>query len=358
MSAVLCGIGGCIPPRIVSNEEIFGDKRRLSDWIERMTGIVERRMVTGGLSTRDLAIEAGTRALASAGNPPIDAVVVATASPDRICPAVAPEVATRLGLGKVAAYDINSACSGFVYGLATASGLIASGIARHVLFIGAEAFSTMVNPNDRNTRPIFGDGAGAVVLRSGHADEDGALGPFDLGSDGELPDLLSIDAGGSRQRSSNGLGHGELAIEDWYLKMDGTKVYGHAVARMTESARCVLGKAGLGYDDVAWFVGHQANVRILNTIGYELGFPSDRIAVNIGKVGNTVTASIPLLLTELAAGGKLAAKDRILISAFGAGLSWGSTVMTWPKLEVRGIEWSESEVSEAQASQTSLTEQS
>jgi len=341
MKAVLCGIGACIPPRIVSNEEIFGDKRRLSDWIERMTGIVERRMVTGGLSTRNLAIEAGTRALASAGYPTIDAVVVATASPDRICPAVAPEVATKLGLGKVAAYDINSACSGFVYGLATASGLIASGIARHVLFIGAEAFSTMVNPNDRNTRPIFGDGAGAVVLRSGDADEDGALGPFDLGSDGEHPDLLSIAAGGSRQRALNGLGHGETAIEDWYLRMDGTKVYGHAVARMTESAKRVLELAGWGRDDIEWFVGHQANVRIINTIGYELGLPDNKIAVNIARVGNTVTASIPLLLTELAVGGKLAPKDRILISAFGAGLSWGSTVMTWPKLEVQGIEWLE-----------------
>lgn len=344
MNAVLCGIGGCIPPNVVSNEGVLG-KKRLSDWIERMTGIVERRMVTDGLSTRDLAIVSGARALKSAGYPSIDAVVVATASPDRICPAIAPEVATRLGLGTVAAYDINSACSGFVYGLATAAGLIGAGIARHVLFIGAEAFTTMVNPDDRNTRPIFGDGAGAVVLRVGSADEPGALGAFDLGSDGEWPDLLSINAGGSRQRSSSGLGHGELALEDWYLKMDGAKVYSHAVSRMTESARRVLARAKWSCDDIDWFVGHQANVRILNTIGYELGLPDDKIAVNIGRVGNTVTASVPLLLTELADAGRLVAHDRIVISAFGAGLSWGSTVMTWPKLEVEGIEWPASEPS-------------
>lgn len=352
MKTVLCGIGACIPPKVVTNEEILGDKRRLSEWIEKMTGIVERRMVTDGLSTRDLAIKAGARALASAGNPPIDAVIVATASPDRICPAVAPEVAAKLGLGKVAAYDINSACSGFVYGLATASGLIAAGIARHVLFIGAEAFTTMVNPNDRNTRPIFGDGAGAVVLRSGDGDEDGAFGPFDLGSDGELPDVLSIAAGGSRQRSLNGLGHGELALEDWYLKMDGQKVYGHAVARMAESAKRVLGRVGWTGDDIEWFAGHQANARILNTVGYELGLSADKIAVNISRVGNTVAASIPLLLTELALNGTLAPKDRILVSAFGAGLSWGSTVLTWPKLKVQGLEWLEPEESVAQTLNT------
>ena len=251
-------------------------------------------------------VRQAARALASAGNPLIDAVVVATASPDRICPALAPEVAARLGLGKVAAYDINSACSGFVYGLATASGLIYAGIARHVLLIGAEAFTTMVNPNDRNTRPIFGDGAGAVVLRVGDNDEAGAFGPFDLGSDGELPDLLSIAAGGSRQRSLNGLGHENIAVEDWYLKMDGPKVYGQAVTRMTESAQRVLKHVGWTCDDIDWFVGHQANARILRTVGFELGLPDNKVADNIARVGNTVTASIPLLLNELATNGPYA----------------------------------------------------
>ncbi len=339
MKIVLSGLGGCLPPRIITNEEVFEGQRRLAEWIKRMTGIAERRMVSDGLSTRDLAIKAGARALASAGFPAIDAVVVATASPDRICPALGPEVAARLGLGKVAAYDINSACSGFVYGLATASGLIFSGIARQVLFIGAEAFTTMVNPDDRNTRPIFGDGAGAVVLRGGDDTDECAFGPFDLGSDGEFPDLLSIEAGGSRQRSANGLGHEEVATKDWYLQMDGQKVYSHAVARMAESAQRALQKAGWQRDDLDWFVGHQANARILRTVGYELGLPDEKIAVNIEKVGNTVTASIPLLLNEHALSGKLAPENRVLISAFGAGLSWGSTTLTWPRLQTYGMEW-------------------
>jgi 3-oxoacyl-[acyl-carrier-protein] synthase III len=340
MKVVLAGVGACLPPKVVSNDEILG-KRRLSEWIEKRTGIVERRMVSGGISTRDLAFKAGARALLSAATAHVDAVVVATASPDRLCPALAPEVAVKLKLGQVAAYDINSACSGFVYGLATASGLICAGIARRVLLIGAEAFTTMVNPADRNTRPIFGDGAGAMVLRAGDDGEDGAFGPFDLGSDGEFPDLLSIAAGGSRQRASNGLGHGEVPLEDWYLRMDGTKVYSHAVARMTQSSRRVLDKAGWGSDDVRWFVGHQANVRILQSVAYELGLPDDRVASNIERVGNTVTASIPLLANDLAASKKLAAKDRVLITAFGAGLSWGSTVMTWPELRTYGVEWAE-----------------
>lgn len=341
MKVVLCGVGACLPPRTVSNDEIFGGKRRLSEWIEKRTGIVERRMVTGGISTRDLAIKAGARALASAGVAKVDAVVVATASPDRLCPALAPEVATKLGLGKAAAYDINSACSGFVYGLATVAGLIYAGIARQVLLIGAEAFSTMVNPDDKNTRPIFGDGSGAMVLRVGEEGEAGAFGPFDLGSDGEFPDLLSIAAGGSRQRSETGLGHSAVALEDWYLKMDGTKVYSHAVARMAESSRRVLDRAGWGCQDLRWFIGHQANVRILQTVAYELGLADDRIAVNIDRVGNTVTASIPLLVHDLISKGRLATNDRLLVSAFGAGLSWGSTVITWPNLtSACGVEWS------------------
>lgn len=339
MSVVLSGLGGCLPPTTITNEEISRNLDTTPEWIETRTGIHERRMVTGGLSMRDLAIEAGTRALTSAGAPPIDAVVVATTSPDRICPAVAPEVAAKLRLGKVAAYDITSACSGFVYGLATASGLISAGIAGHVLLIGAEAFTTFVNPDDRNTRPIFGDGAGAVVLRKGRDDEPGALGPFDLGSDGELSDLLAIPAGGSRQRSASGLAHGVLAVEDWYLKMDGRAVYGQAVARMTRSAQVVLDRTGWTCDDIDWFVGHQANVRILRTVAFELGLPDSKVTVNIDRLGNMLTASIPLLLNDLVARGSLTPGHRVLIGAFGAGLSWGSTVIIWPSLRTSGVEW-------------------
>lgn len=339
MGVVLSGLGGCLPPTVITNEDISRNLDTTPEWINTRTGIIERRMVTGGLSMRDLAIEAGARALASAGAPLIDAVVVATTSPDRICPAVAPEVAAKLGLGKVAAYDIMSACSGFIYGLATASGLISAGIAHHVLLICAEAFTTFVNPNDRTTWPIFGDGAGAVVLRKGRDDELGALGCFDLGSDGELSDLLAIPAGGSRQRSASGFAHGVLAAEDWYLRMDGLAVYSQAVARMTRSTQVVLNHAGWTYDEMDWFVWHQANLRILRTVAGELGLPDSKVAVNIDRLGNTLAASIPLLLNELAGRGDLIPGHKVLIGAFGAGLSWGSTVITWPSLRTFDVEW-------------------
>jgi 3-oxoacyl-[acyl-carrier-protein] synthase-3 len=238
----------------------------------------------------------------------------------------------------VAAYDINSACSGFIYGLATANGLIASGVARNVLLIGSEAFTTLVNPADRVTRPIFGDGAGAVVLRTGSEDEPGALGPFDLGSDGGRADLLAIPSGGSRQRSAVGLGHGTIPTEDWYLQMDGRAIFTQAVARMTQSVQVVLRRVGWAYADVDWFVGHQANIRILHTVGDELGLPESKIAVNIEWTGNTLTASVPLLLNDMIDRGDLKPGHRLLLSAFGAGLSWGSTVVTWPDISVDKIE--------------------
>ncbi|MGW1544712.1 beta-ketoacyl-ACP synthase III [Streptomyces sp. NPDC002309] len=338
MAAVVTGLGGYLPPNVVSNEDLSATLDTSDEWITTRTGIKQRHRVTDGLSTRELAIEAGARALKSAGHPAVGAVVVATTSPDRICPAVAPEVADRLGLGTVAAFDLASACSGFVYGLATAAGLIAARAADTVLFIGAEAFTTLVNPADRATAPIFGDGAGAVILRQGDPAEPGALGPFDLGSDGARADLLAIPAGGSRQRSADG-GPAPDTVDprDWYLRMLGRPLYTQAVERMTGSAAAALGKAGWGVGDVDWFVGHQANVRILRAVAEELGLPEERMAVNIDRVGNTLAASIPLLLNDLASDGTLRPGARVLMSAFGAGLSWGSTVLEWPDLSVESL---------------------
>ncbi|HEX6351905.1 beta-ketoacyl-ACP synthase III [Actinophytocola sp.] len=332
MAAVITGLGGWLPPTVVTNDDLCGTLDTSDEWIRTRTGIQERRMVTGGLSTRDIAVEAGARALKSAGESRTDAVVVATTSADRLCPAVAPEVSHLLGLDTVAAFDLTSACSGFLYGLATSAGLIASGVAGSVLFIGAEAFTTLVNPADRNTAPIFGDGGGAVVLRAGQPDEMGAIGPFDLGSDGAKADLLAIPAGGSRQRAACGLGTDTVPTADWYLHMSGRPLYTQAVERMTASSRIALARAGWQVGDVAWFVGHQANARIVAAVAEELELPGERVAVNIDKVGNTLSASIPLLLTEYAARGDLRPGDRVLLAAFGAGLSWGATTLVWPKI--------------------------
>jgi 3-oxoacyl-[acyl-carrier-protein] synthase-3 len=338
MAAVVAGLGCCLPQAMVTNEELCTNLDTSDEWIVTRTGIRERRKVTGGVSTRDLAIEAGARALKSAGESRADAVVVATTSADRLCPAVAPEVAYRLGVGTATAFDLTSACSGFVYGLAVCSGLIADGVADRVLFIGAEAFTTLVNPEDRNTAPIFGDGAGAVVLRRGEPDEPGALGRFDLGSDGSRADLLAIPAGGARQRSADGgLGFNSVPTADWYLHMEGRPLFVQAVERMTGSARTVLKHADWSVADVDWFMGHQANVRIVNAVAEELELAMDRVAVNIDRVGNTLSASIPLLLNDYVDRGELKPGERVLLSAFGAGLSWGSTVLTWPDIPVESV---------------------
>ncbi|QES51811.1 3-oxoacyl-ACP synthase [Streptomyces venezuelae] len=339
MAAVVTGIGGYLPPSAVTNDDLSRTLDTTDEWIRTRTGIRERRVVSEGLSTGELAVRAGARALSSAGLSGVDALVVATTSPERLCPAVAPEVASRLGLGTIAAFDLTSACSGFLYGLATAAGLIESGTADTVLFVGSEAFTTLVNPADRATAPIFGDGAGAVVLRRGQPDEPGALGPFDLGSDGALADLLAIPAGGSRQRSaSGGLGHTSVPTEDWYLRMEGRALYTQAVERMTQSAQTVLKRADWSVADVDWFVGHQANIRIVAAVAEELEVPEERVAVNIDRVGNTLSASVPLLLNDYAARGDLKAGQRVLLSAFGAGLSWGSTVLVWPEISAEPVD--------------------
>jgi 3-oxoacyl-[acyl-carrier-protein] synthase-3 len=336
MTVVLEGIGAWLPPEIVTNLDVCANIDTSPEWIEGRTGIIERRVAGKGMATAELAVAAGRKAMKSAARSSVDAVVVATTSPDRICPAAAPEVAFRLGLPDVAAFDLTSACSGFVYGLVTATGLIASGVADSVLLIGAEAFTNFVNPQDRATAPIFGDGAGAVVLRRGSAQEAGALGAFDLGSDGSRADLLAIPGGGSRQRSSSGLGHMTVPVEDWYLKMEGRPLFVQAVRRMAQSARTVLARAGWSVSEVDWFVGHQANIRIVRAVSDELGVPGERVAVNIDRVGNALAASIPILLTDMADRGDLKPGHRVLLTAFGAGLSWGSAALTWPAIETDG----------------------
>jgi 3-oxoacyl-[acyl-carrier-protein] synthase III len=198
--AVVEGLGTCVPPRVVTNEELAARLDTSDEWVRTRTGIAQRHVADPGTATADLAVEAGARALKSAGGGDVDAVIVATTTPDRVCPSTAPEVAARLGLPQVAAFDVAGACAGFVYGLATGSGLLAVGAASRVLLIGAETMTRMIDPDDRTTAVLFGDGAGAVVLRPASADDEpGSVGPFDLGSDGDLAELLVVPAGGSRR---------------------------------------------------------------------------------------------------------------------------------------------------------------
>lgn len=321
--AVLAGLGGWLPPRVVDNDELSTRLDTSDEWIRTRTGIRRRHVVDPGMSTVDMAVEAGARALRSAGSDEVDAVVLATATPDQLCPASAPQVASRLGLGNVAAFDVNAVCSGFVYALATAAGLVSGGVARRVLLIGADAFTTLLDPDDRTTVPIFGDGAGAVVLRAGTPGELGAVGPFDLHSDGDHADLLIVPAGGSRQKTSDN-------PADHFFSMRGPAVFRQATARMAESSRTVLDKAGWTVGEVDRFIGHQANIRILQATAKHLGLPADSLVVNIEHTGNTSAASIPLAMVDAARDGTVRAGDRVLLSAFGAGLTWGSAVLRWP----------------------------
>lgn len=321
-TAVLEGLGAAVPPRVVTNAELAERIDTSDEWIRTRTGIAQRHVAAPDTTTADLAVEAGALALKSAGGMGVDAVLVATTTPDRMCPSTAPEVAARLGLPDVAALDVGAVCSGFVYGLATASGLIAGGIAERVLVIGAEALHRFMDPSDRGTAVIFGDGAGAAVLRAGEADELGAVGPFDLGSDGKHADLLAVDAGGSRLPGSTP----DLPPAAHYLHMEGREIYRHAVARMVASSTKVLESAGWAVDDVDRLVAHQANVRILDAVGDRLGVAPERRHVNIHRYGNTSAASIPLALADAG----LHPGDRVLLTAFGGGFTWGSTVLTWP----------------------------
>lgn len=311
-AAVVAGLGGWLAPVVVTNADLAAYLDTSDTWIAERTGIRCRRRVSPGMATSDLAVEAGRLALKAAGGIDADAVVLATTTPDQPCPATAPQVASRLGLTGVAAFDIAAVCSGFLYGLVVSAGLIAAGAASRVLLVGAETYSAIIDPADRSTAVIFGDGAGAVVLRAGQPGEPGSLNALVLGSDGGHSDLIMIPA------------------RDCYFRMAGRETYRHAVARMTQAARDALNMAGWGPDAVDRFAAHQANARITDAVSQRLGIPAERRLSNIDRVGNTAAASLPLLLAESVAGGALAPGHRTLLAAFGGGLTWGAATLVWP----------------------------
>ena len=328
--AVVCGVGYWLPERVVTNAQLCEQLDVSEDWIVARTGISRRRWVEPGQATSDLAVEAGRAALASAGGGPVDAVVLATTTPDHRCPATAPDVAARLGLRGVAAFDVSAVCTGFVYGLATAAGFIAAGLAERVLLIAAEAFSTLLDPDDPTTRPIFGDGAGAVVLRRGRADEPGAVGPLVLGSDGDRSELITVQAGGSRQPIHGPVPDGGTQ----YFQMRGREVFRQSVERMSAAATEALQAAGWQLGDVDRLVTHQANARVSAALATRLGLPRDAATQNIADVGNTAAASIPILLAQAASDGIIKPGHRVLLAAFGGGLTWGATTLTWPEIDI------------------------
>lgn len=329
-AAVVAGLGGCLPATVVRNDELVSHWGADADaeWIRARTGIEQRHVLAPGEATSDLAVEAGRRALACAGPVAPSALVLATNTPDQLSPATAPDVAARLGLGPVAAFDVGAVCTGFVYALATAAGLIAAEAADNVLVIGADAFSAVLDPADLTTRAVFGDGAGAVLLRAGTAAEPGALAGLNLGSDGAKRTLIQIPGGGSRQRSAR------LPVkeDDLYFRMQGRAVFAQAVHRMSESARDTAARVGWPVGEIDRWVLHQANARILAAVARALQVPPPRFVTNIAQVGNTVAASLPLALAAGVAAGELRAGHRVVLAAFGGGLTWGSVALVWPEL--------------------------
>ncbi|WP_046776369.1 beta-ketoacyl-ACP synthase 3 [Streptomyces yangpuensis] len=312
-AAVVCGVGASLPPHVVTNADLTGRLDTSDEWIRSRTGIACRHIAGAEASTADLAVGAARQALATGAPVTVDALVVATTTPDRCCPATAPAVASRLGLTGIPAHDLAAGCTGFLYALATAAGHLAAATAETVMVIGADRLASLPDPDDRTTVPLFGDAAAAVLLRRGHPDEHGALGPMALGSDGTGADLIHAHHPGT-------------------LHLDGADVFRHAVDRMCTASTTAARAAGWDLDDIDRLVPHQANARITTFVARRLGIPSDRQLTNIEHVGNTGAASIPLLLAHATADGRLRPGHRVLLTAFGAGLTWGATTLTWPGL--------------------------
>lgn len=324
-TAVLESVAGWVPGEPVGNDRLPADWDVDDAWVRRRTGIGSRHRAGPGVATGDLAFAAATRLLERApAAGPVDAVVLATATPDHLCPGTAPALAARLGLGTVPALDIAAVCSGFVYGLAVCHGLVASGLYGRVLLIGADVYSTWLDPADRSAGVVFGDGAGAALVAAGRSGDPGELLAFDLGSDGAGYDLITVPGGGSRARA------GGADPGDAFFRMRGGTVYQHAVERMTGSCRVLLDRVGWDPAEVDRFVPHQANARILRAVADRVGIGPQRCVTHLERVGNTGAASIPLALADAAERGLLRGGDRVLLTAFGGGLTWGSAALRWP----------------------------
>ncbi|WP_329558157.1 ketoacyl-ACP synthase III [Streptomyces uncialis] len=340
-TAVLCGLGASLPQQAVSNSRLIADNRLDSDdqWILQRTGIASRHMADARTSTGDLATAAGRAALDSAAelagtriHP--DIVLLATTTPDHRCPATAPEVAHRLGYTGTPALDLSAACAGFVYALTVARALITAGHCTHPLVIGAETYTTtLIDPHDRDTAILFGDGAGAALLRPGTPTEPGALQAADLGSDGARAAYAQVPAGGSRTP----LGAPGTHPGDHHLRMNGRAVYTQAVRRMTSSALTALEKTGWTTHDVEAFISHQANQRIIDAVADRLHIPATRRHGNLRELGNTAAASIPLALADAATRRAAHPGQRTLLTGFGAGLAWGSHTLLFPEARPRTL---------------------
>jgi 3-oxoacyl-[acyl-carrier-protein] synthase-3 len=320
----IVGVGHHAPPAILSNEDLEKVLDTTDEWITTRTGMKRRHVSAPGEATSDLAIAAARMALGRAGLQPadIDCYIVATVTPDYPFPATACIVASKLGASDKAAFDIEIACSGFIYGLTVASSLIRSGVYKRIMLIGAETLTKIVNRNDRATAVLFGDGAGAVILEATAID---SFLSSELGSDGSRPELLRVPAGGSRTPLTASL----IDEGAQFMTMEGREVFKFAVTKMIEATDTALQKANLRKSDLDWLIPHQANKRIIDSAAKYLEMPEDKVIVNIHEYGNTSAASIPIALSEAVQAGKIKDGDVIVFVGFGGGLSWGAVTWRW-----------------------------
>ena len=325
-SARIIGTGSYVPPRVLTNADLEKLVDTSDEWIVTRTGISERHIASDDEATSDLAYHAATAALESAGVDAgdLDMILVATATPDMFFPSTACVLQDRLGARRSAGLDISAACSGFIYGLAMANGLIRAGTARTVLLVGAETLTKVVNWQDRNTCVLFGDGAGAVVLRADEG-ERGILSVH-LYADGSKGQLLILPGGGSRHPMSQAVLDAGLAK----IQMNsGNEVFKLAVRAMEDAALTALKQNGYDVGDVDFIITHQANMRIISALGQRLGLPDHKVVANLKRVGNTSAASIPLALDEAVRDGRVQAGHLVLLCAFGGGLTWASSLIRW-----------------------------
>jgi 3-oxoacyl-[acyl-carrier-protein] synthase-3 len=320
----ITGIGACLPERVLASAEVSASLDVTVEWIVERSGVLERRIAEPEQAASDLSVPAARAALERAGRRAveIDLVIVATATPDMPFPATAALVADAIGATPAVAYDLSAASTGFVYAAAQAWAAVASGLASRALVIGAEVLSRVVDWSDRDTAILFGDGAAAAVIEP--VGEGGFLG-FELGADGAGASDILLPAGGSRRPAST-----ETLAEGLHTtRMNGQAIYRFSNRATPDSAGRLLDACGIAAGDIDHYAPHQSNRRIIDSTARRLGIPSERVLVNVDRVGNTSSASIPLVLAEADREGRLAAGDAILMTAVGAGLTWGSAVLRW-----------------------------
>jgi 3-oxoacyl-[acyl-carrier-protein] synthase-3 len=314
----ITGLGAKVPDRIVTNDELAQYVDTTNEWIIERTGIRERRMASREEALSDVALPACRDALAQAGieGKNVDLLIVATVTPDMMFPSTGAILADKLGAVDAAAYDLSAGCTGFMYALAQAYGMLAGGLAKRALVVGGDLLSRILDWEDRSTLILFGDGAGAVVLEA--APEQGFLG-FELGADGAGGANLWLPGSGSRLFDD----------PDQYVKMNGREVYKFATRILVQSAQDLLERCGVAIEEVDVYVPHQANIRIIDHATKKLGVPSERVVINVDRYGNTSSGSIPLALADAATAGRLEPGKLVLMTGMGAGLTWGSALLRW-----------------------------